>query len=146
MYGTTQRQATQEQAHQTPWDDVHVATVPAAGWAVDRIEDGLRVLERIRREVDSACAALISAMPESRDAVTGLVRVTGVSAAARQQALRRLVLTAGPAGPAGPEGMVAIHGLLPPKQGALLEALLQTGDGRELAPGSPGAARHGGRA
>ena len=164
MFGTTQPQAIQEQTHQTPWDDVHVPTVPAAGWAVGRIEDGLRVLERIRREVDSACAALISAMPESRDAVTGLVRVTGVSAAlaaigqhaddvnvvalwavgklpedvrkeaervrlshlagadaaARQQALRRLVLTA------GPEGMVAIHGLLPPKQGALLAALLQT--------------------
>ena len=198
MFGMTQLQAIQEQTHQTPWDDVHVPTVPAAGWAVGRIEDGLRVLERIRREVDSACAALISAMPESRDAVTGLVRVTGVSAAearrrrsvaavvsefpvvagllkagllsaehvaalaaigqhaddvnvvalwavgklpedvrkeaervrlshlagagaaARQQALRRLVLTA------GPEGMVAIHGLLPPKQGALLAALLQT--------------------
>ena len=188
---------TERQAHQTPWDGVSVPTVAPYGWSLEKIEDGLRVLERIRRQVESASAALVAALPDSRDAVGALVRVTGTSAAearrrrlvaavvhespvagrllaagllsaehvvalapirerpddlhvvamwavgklpedvrqeveqvrlshlagtdavARQQALRRLVISA------GPEGMVAIRGLLPPKEGAMLEALLR---------------------
>ena len=185
-------------AHRTPWDDVHVPTISPDGWTAGAVEDGLRVLERIRREIESASAALVSSMPDTRDAVAALGRVTGVSAAearrrrsiaavvadfpvvagllkagllsgehvgalapirehaddvrvvalwavgkppedlraeverirlshlagsdayARQRAMRRLVLTT------GPDGMVALHGMLPPKEGALLESLLRT--------------------
>lgn len=188
---------TERPGHQTPWDAVSVQTVVPQGWSLEKIEDGLRVLERIRRQVESASAALVAAMPNSRDAVGALVQVTGTSAAearrrrliaavvsespvagrllaagllsaehvvalapirerlddlnvvalwavgklpedvrheveqvrlshlagtdaaARQHALRRLVISA------GPEGMVAIRGLLPPKEGAMLEALLR---------------------
>ena len=49
-----------------------------------------------------------------------LSHLAGSDAYARQRAMRRLVLTT------GPEGMVAVHGLLPPKEGALLESLLRT--------------------
>lgn len=80
---------TERQAHQTPWDDVSVGTVIPDGWGLERIEDGLRVLERIRRQVDSASAALVAAMPDSRDVVAGLVRVTGVSASEARR--RRLI-------------------------------------------------------
>ena len=189
---------TERQAHQTPWDGVSVQTVVPQGWSLEKVEDGLRILERIRRQVESASTALVAAMPDSRDAVGALVRVTGTSAvearrrrliavvvrespvagrllaagllsaehvvalapirerpddlnvmamwavgklpedvrheveqvrlsrlagtdaAARQRTLRRLVISA------GPEGMVAIRGLLPPKEGAMLEALLRS--------------------
>ncbi len=189
---------TDQRAYQTPWDGVRVETVIPVGWTVDAVQDGLRVLERIRREVEAAAAALITAMPDTRDAITSLARITGTSAAearrrrcvaaiinehpvvagllragllssehiaalapirahaddvnaiavwavgrppedlrheveqirlsrtagddtaARQQALRRLVLGA------GPEGMITIHGLLAPREGAMLESLLRT--------------------
>ena len=195
---STATESTDRRAHQTPWDDVRVETVAPVGWTTEAVEDGLRVLERIRREVEAATAALITAMPDSRDSVTALARITGTSTAearrrrtvaaitnefpvvaglfrsgllssehiaalapirayvddvnvaavwavgrppedlrhqveqirlantagtdpaARQHAMRRLVLSA------GPEGMIAIHGLLPPREGALLESLLRT--------------------
>ena len=198
VFTTCDSGTTEQQAHKTPWDDVSVGTIIPDGWSLERIEDGLRVLERIRRQVDSASAALVAAMPDCRDAVVGLVRVTGVSAsearrrrliaavvrespvaarllaagllsgehvaalapirdhvedlnvlamwsvgklpedvrheveqvrlshvggtdaAARHQALRRLVIST------GPEGIVAISGLLPPREGALLESLLRS--------------------
>lgn len=49
-----------------------------------------------------------------------LSHVAGTDASARHQALRRLVIST------GPEGMVAISGLLPPSEGALLESLLRS--------------------
>ncbi len=198
VFSSSTSSATDRRAHQTPWDAVRVETVIPVGWTVDAVEDGLRVLERIRREVEAAAAALVTAMPDTRDAVTSLARITGTSAAearrrrcvaaimnehpvvaglfrtgllssehiaalapirahaddvnaiavwavgrppedlrheveqmrlshtagddtaARQQALRRLVLGA------GPEGMITIHGLLAPREGAMLESLLRT--------------------
>ena len=49
-----------------------------------------------------------------------LSHLAGTDAVARHQALRRLVIST------GPEGMVAISGLLPPREGALLESLLRS--------------------
>ena len=74
-------ESTDRRAHQTPWDDVRVETVAPVGWTTEAVEDGLRVLERIRREVEAATAALITTMPDSRDSVTALARITGTSTA-----------------------------------------------------------------
>ena len=195
-YFTTDQ--TDRKAHRTPWDAIRVGIVNPDGWTAGDVEDGLRVLERIRREVEAAAAMLVAAMPNDRDATTSLARITGTSAAearrrrcvaaittefpvvaglhrsgllsaehivalapirahvddvnvvamwavgkppedlrhevekirlsytagtdttARQQELRRLVFGA------GSEGMIAIHGLLPPREGALLESMLRT--------------------
>ena len=68
-------------AHRTPWDDVHVPTISPDGWTAGAVDDSLRALELIRREIESASAALVSSMPDTRDAAAALGRVTGVSAA-----------------------------------------------------------------
>ena len=69
-----------------PWSDVHVTTVVPAGWSEGQILDGLRSLERIRREADAATAVLLAGLPDNRDATTRITRATGVSShQARQQ-------------------------------------------------------------
>ena len=86
---TCEAETSEQQAHQTPWDHVDVQTVIPDGWSTSQVEDGLRVLERIRRQVESASATLVGSLPESRDALTALVRVTGTSASEARR--RRLI-------------------------------------------------------
>ncbi len=61
------------------WASIHVPIVEPEGWFVRVVQEGLRELERIRRETDAAMANLIASMPESRDLVANLARTFGVS-------------------------------------------------------------------
>ena len=165
-YFTTDQ--TDRKAHRTPWDAIRVGIVNPDGWTAGDVEDGLRVLERIRREVEARRRRCVAAITTEFPVVAGLHRsgllsaehivalapirahvddvnvvamwavgkppedlrhevekirlsyTAGTDTTARQQELRRLVFGA------GSEGMIAIHGLLPPREGALLESMLRT--------------------
>ena len=84
-----------DQSSSNPWVDLHIPSVPVADWDVDRIHDGLRQLERIRRELEAVTAELVAVLPETRDASTSLARETGIS---RQEARRRRRVAAAVAG------------------------------------------------
>ncbi len=71
------------------WCDVSVAVVSAAGWSRASIVDGQRELERLRREVDAAFAALVIADGgDDRDAAARLARAVGVSTRCARERVR----------------------------------------------------------
>ncbi len=71
------------------WRDVSVAVVSAAGWSRASIVDGQRELERLRREVDAAFAALVIADGgDDRDAAARVARAVGVSTRCARERVR----------------------------------------------------------
>ena len=62
-----------------PWASVHVALVAPEGWTRGEVEAGLRELERVRRETDAASALLCGALPDDRDTVAAIARISGLS-------------------------------------------------------------------
>lgn len=70
------------------WSKVSVPVVAPVGWARIDIDGGLRELERIRRGVDAASAALIAGLgTRGRDTAAAFARATGSSGRrAREQA------------------------------------------------------------
>ena len=71
------------------WRDVSVAVVSAAGWSRASLVEGQRELERLRREVDAAFAALVIADGgEDRDAAARLARAVGVSTRCARERVR----------------------------------------------------------
>lgn len=70
------------------WSNVLVPVVAPNGWARSDIDSGLSELERIRRAVDAASAALITGLgTRGRDTAAAIARATGSSARrAREQA------------------------------------------------------------
>ena len=61
------------------WANLHVPVLNSGEWFVRTKHEGLVELERIRRELDAATASLISTMPDSRDNVANISRITGAS-------------------------------------------------------------------
>lgn len=62
------------------WSSVSVPVVAPVGWARADIDGGLRELERIRRMVDAASAALIAGLgTRGRDTAAAFARATGSS-------------------------------------------------------------------
>jgi hypothetical protein len=61
------------------WAEIRIPVVQPDGWPVHHLRMGLRELERLHREVDAARALLTGAMPESRDTIADIARITGVS-------------------------------------------------------------------
>lgn len=71
------------------WSDTSVAVVSAAGWSRGSIVEGQRELERIRREVDAAFAALVIADGgDGRDAAARVARAAGVSTRCARERVR----------------------------------------------------------
>ena len=70
------------------WSTITVPVVVPVSWSRAEVDGGLRELERIRRAVDAASAALIAALGTSgRDTAAAIARATGSSTRrAREQA------------------------------------------------------------
>jgi hypothetical protein len=71
------------------WSNTSVAVVSAAGWSRAAIVAGQRELERLRREVDAAFAALVIADGgDDRDAAARIARSTNVSTRCARERVR----------------------------------------------------------
>jgi Domain of unknown function (DUF222) len=71
------------------WSSTSVAVVSAAGWSRASIVAGQRELERLRREVDAAFAALVIADGgDDRDAAARIARSTNVSTRCARERVR----------------------------------------------------------
>jgi Domain of unknown function (DUF222) len=71
------------------WSSTSVAVVSAAGWSRASIVAGQRELERLRREVDAAFAALVIADGgDDRDAAARIARATNVSTRCARERVR----------------------------------------------------------
>ena len=63
------------------WSDIAIPVVTPTGWTRPEISSGLRQLERLRRSLDAAFAALIVGYgANDRDTTAAIVRSTGMSA------------------------------------------------------------------
>ena len=63
------------------WGDIAIPVVTPTGWTRPEISSGLRQLERLRRSLDAAFAALIVGYgANDRDTTAAIVRSTGMSA------------------------------------------------------------------
>ena len=79
MYVNTNHDFRDPERGACPWVHVCVPLVDPTDWLTDEVRAGLQEVERIAREAQAAMALLVSAMPESRDAVADLSRTCGIS-------------------------------------------------------------------
>ena len=111
------------------WSHTKVAVVSAAGWSRASIVEGQRELERLRREVDAAFAALVIADGgDDRDAVARVVRAVGVSGRCARERVR--VARVCDAVPVAYEALAA--GVLCSERVALLDPVIDDPSAAEL--------------
>ena len=68
-----------EAAESDPWALLRIPVVDPAGWSISTVDAGLRLLDRLRSELEGATALLVAARSDDRDSTAALSRLSRIS-------------------------------------------------------------------